>query len=48
MSTLILSAFLLLFGASLVLDTKIPAWCIGVAAIVAGIAILWRGLGGKS
>lgn len=43
MTEIALSLFLLVFGVSMVIETKVPGWMVGVLAIVAGIAVLFRG-----
>jgi hypothetical protein len=40
MSTYILAVFLLLLGVTHLISTEIPRWVVGLAAILAGLALL--------
>lgn len=39
-AVVVLAAFLLLFGFTLIISTAIPGWVVGVLAIAAGILLL--------
>lgn len=40
MSTYFLSAFLIIFGLSMLIALAIPNWVVGILALVAGVLIL--------
>jgi hypothetical protein len=39
MANVALSIFLLLFGATLLIETKIPSWMVGLSAVIAGLCV---------
>jgi len=41
MANIALGIFLLLFGLTMLVSTEIPKWCIGVAAVITGLIVLF-------
>ncbi len=48
MSKYALAGFLLLYGLSALIETKIPGWVLGVVALIAGVEVIVSGLIKKS
>jgi hypothetical protein len=48
MATFILAAYLLLVGLTLLVNTSIPTWVVGVAAVLTALALIYEKVGLKS